>query len=316
MNDLIKKAEHLPVGVIATTVGLATLSNIYAGIGFEGVRHVTMIASIFVWVAAFIKMTVYHKAFRKDYSNVVPASLYATFTMLTMILGNYIFNFHAGIGRIIWLAGVVLHFVHILIFTYQNVIKGVKRDTFVPSWFVTYMGFLVSTVVGVPMGMPLLLTAILYYAFPVYTILIICMIYRMIAHPVLPQFELTKAIFLAPSSLLFVGYLNAFENPIPAIVFTIYGILFITIIYVACKLPSFLSKPFNPGHAALTFPTAIATVATSRMSDFLTNNGWGRQGELIYQFFGIQLWITTAIMAYVGFNFLKIFVDSCKNKKI
>ena len=314
MKDMIKKCEKLPVGAIATAVGFATLSNVYAANGFPGVRHVTMLGVMFVWAAALIKITVHRKAFLKDYSNVVLASLYGTFTILTMILGSYIFGFQKGIGRVIWLVGVTLHVIHILIFTFKNVLKGIKRDTFIPSWFVTYVAFLVSVVVGADKGMPKLLTAFIYYGFAIYLVVFPSMVYRVIKYPIPEEFGMTKAIFLAPSSLLFVGYLNVVENPVHAIVFTIYGILCVTIIYIAYKLPSFLEKPFSPGHAALTFPSAIALVATFRMSGFLMTNGWQTLGRLLRQFFGIQLWVTTAVIAYVGYNFLKMFIQSLKNE--
>lgn len=313
MMNIIKKAENLPVGAIATAVGLATLSNVFAAaLGMQSVRHVTMFLTSFVWFAAVIKIIVYRKAFLSDYSNVVPASLYATVTMLTMILGNYIFSFHEGIGRVIWLVGVVIHAIHILIFTYRNIIKGVKLDTFVPSWFVTFVAFLVSGVVGADKGMPTLMTGFIIYGLIIYAIIFPCMVIKVAKVGILPQFELTRTIFLAPTSLVFVTLLNAVENPPHWLVFTLYGILFLTILYMTTKIPKFLATPFNPGHGALTFPTAIALVATFRMGGFLINNGYAQLGQWVNHLFGIQLWVTTAIMAYVAFNFMKIFVNSLK----
>ncbi|MCL2559348.1 MAG: TDT family transporter [Turicibacter sp.] len=314
MKKVIKKIAGLPVGVIGTMVGLATLSNVYATIGFQSVRYVTMILGIFVLIVALIKLTAYKEIFLQEYRDVVPASLYATFTMLLMIIGSFVHGFQDGIGRGLWLIAVVLHVTHILIFTYRNVIKGIKLDTFVPSWFVTYAGVLVAVVLGVPKGMPGILTALMYYAFGMYALLFPLMIYRVIKHPIPSQFEMTKVILLAPTSLLLVGYLNAFAPINQPLLFAIYAILFATIIYVSCQLPSFLGKPFNVGHAALTFPTAIALVATFRMADYLTANGFEAAGQWVGHFFGIQLWVTTAIIAYVGYGFFKMFTDSFKQQ--
>ena len=138
MKNLISKIANLPVGVIATCVGMATLSNVYLTLGYTGIRHVSMMIAAVIWIAAFIKITVHFKTFKQEYQNVVPASLYATFTMLTMILGSYIFSYQQTIGKAIWLTGVCLHILHILIFTYRNVIKGVKKETFIPSWFTSF----------------------------------------------------------------------------------------------------------------------------------------------------------------------------------
>lgn len=312
MKSIISKTEALPVGAIATCVGLATLSNVYLALGFSGLRHLTMISVSFVWVGAMIKMLRYRKAFLTDYDLVVPSSLYATFTMLTMILGSYFFDFNHYIGRGIWLAGVGLHALHILVFTYRHVVKGIKFETMTPSWFVTYVGFLVSVVVGVPKGFPNLLMGIVFYGLGIFVILLPFMVWRMVKKPLPPQFGMTRAIFLAPTSLVIVGYLNVAQNPHTWFVVFLYGILFITIAYVVIKLPGFLGKPFNPGHAALTFPTAIALVATMRVANFLLAGGYETAGNLLRQFFGIQLWVTTAIIAYVAYGFLKIFTDSYK----
>ncbi len=43
-----------------------------------------------------------------------------------------------------WLTGVVIHAVHICVFTYRNLIRKRDINTFVPSWFVTYNGIMVS----------------------------------------------------------------------------------------------------------------------------------------------------------------------------
>ena len=317
MMTLIKKCENLPVGAIATAVGLATLSNVFAAaFGAVSIRHVTMFLSSFIWLAAFIKIVFFTKSFIADYNNVVPASLYATFTMLTMILGNWIFGFNAGLGRGIWLAGVILHAIHILVFTYRNVVKGVKLDTFVPSWFVTFVAFLVSGVVGADKGMPGLMNGFIIYGLAIYSIIFPCMLVKVIRVGIKPQFELTRAIFLAPTSLVFVTLLNAWTEPPHWLVFGLYSILFCTILYMCYKIPIMLSKPFNPGHAALTFPSAIALVATFRMSRFLLANGYDFLGNFINNVFGLQLWFTTAIMAYVAYNFVLMFVRSFEKKTV
>ena len=45
-------------------------------------------------------------------------------------------------------------------------------DTFVPSWFVTYNGIMVSTVVGGVMNEPLIGKIVVYYGIAVFTVII------------------------------------------------------------------------------------------------------------------------------------------------
>lgn len=316
MRNFINKSEGLPVGAIATAVGLATLSNAYLAVGgYTGIRHITMIGAIMVWLGVAIKIIGHFPTFKGEYSQVVPSSLYATFCMLTMILGSYFFEFNETFGRGIWLAGIFLHMIHIVIFTCYHVVKGFNKETFVPSWFVTYVGILVSVVVGVSMGMPQLLQIIVTYGFVALGILLPLMVYRLIKNPLPQPLQLTAAILLAPSSLCLIGYLNVSAKPVPAIVFSIYGIIFIKLLYVASKLPQFLQLKFNPGFAALTFPLAISLVASIRMSGFLMNQGMVTLGNLVYEFSGIQLYVTTAIIAYVAYQFLKLCVQAFSTQK-
>ena len=313
--SLIRKIEKLPVGATATCVGLGTLANVWFAQGFDAVRYITMVGITLVWIAAMIKLFFFNKALREDYVNVVPGSLYATYSMLTMIVGSFIVDFNFQLGRGIWLFGVILHIIHILIFTYLNVLKGIKINTFLPSWFVTYMGFLVSTVVGTPMGMDALRSAILTYGLIMYCVIFTAMVIRTIAKPYPEQFKLTFAIFFAPTSLLFVSYLNVAAEPLTWVVFTLYGIILATIVAVAIKLPGFLRNGFTPGHAALTFPPAIALVASFRMSQFLHGIGMETLGEIVFDIFSVQKYITTAILAFVAYGFLRMFKGSFQVKE-
>ena len=85
-NSLLKKIQNMPVPVLPTLVGAATLSNVYSNMGFTWVRHLTMWIATIVLIAYIVKIAKYPKTCLNEYSNTVPASLYAGFTMITMIL--------------------------------------------------------------------------------------------------------------------------------------------------------------------------------------------------------------------------------------
>lgn len=305
-RSIMQKIENLPVGAIATSVGAATLANVYMGMSYTWIRHITMVCVFFVLAAALIKILYYNRTFIKEYQNVVPASLYATVTMLTMILAAYIFPYVPWLGKAAWFAAAAVHMAHILCFTYRNVLKGVKFDTFIPSWFVTYNGLLVSTVVGGPMNQPALCKGIVIYGILVFILILPFMIVRMIKKPVTGAVLHTRAIVLAPSSLCLVGYLNFFENPNKAIVSFLYAAVFLAFVFILANLPKFFAIPFHPGFAGLTFPMAIGVVASTKMSAFLIADGSVSLGNAVMQLQGIQLYLTTAIIAFVTLGFLKM----------
>ena len=315
MNNktFLQKIENLPVPILPTMVGALTLSTVYSNMGYTWVRHITSWVAVIVLISYIIKMIVYPKTCLKEYSNTVPASLYAGFTMITMILGSYFYNLNPLFGKVLWFIGLILHVIHILIFTYRNVIKGVNIQTFVPSWFVTYNGIMVSTVVGGVMNEPLICKIVVYYGIAVFTIIIPFMLYRLVKHELKEPMYHTQAILLAPSSLCLVSYLNFIETPNKFIIYYLYLAVIFALIFIIIKLPTFFSFIFHPGFAGLTFPMAIGTVASSKMSAYLIGQGYEILGNIINQISGIQIYITTGIISVVLFKFFMLLVDSYKN---
>ena len=315
MNNktFLQKIENLPVPILPTMVGALTLSTIYSNMGYTWVRHITSWIAVIVLLSYIIKMMVYPKTCLKEYSNTVPASLYAGFTMITMILGSYFYNASPVFGKTLWFTGLILHAIHILIFTYRNVVKGVNMQTFVPSWFVTYNGIMVSTVVGGVMNEPVICKIVVYYGIAVFTIIIPFMLYRLLKHELKEPMYHTQAILLAPSSLCLVSYLNFIQAPNKLIVYYLYFAVICALIFIIIKLPTFFSFIFHPGFAGLTFPMAIGTVASSKMSAYLIGQGYETFGNVINQISGIQIYLTTGIISVVLFKFFMMLLDSYKN---
>ena len=273
-NSFIDKFKNIPVPLLPTMVGAATLSNVYLTLGYTWIRHITMILSAIILIAYIIKIVTNFNVFKNEYSNTVPASLYAGFTMITMILGSYVFDFSPTIGKAMWFVGLILHSIHIIIFTYRNVIKGVNIDTFLPSWFVTYNGIMVSTVVGGVMNEPTIGKIVVYYGIAVLIIIMPFMLYRLATTDIKDAVHHTQAILLAPSSLCLVSYLNFIKEPNKFVVYALYALVFCTLLFIIVKLPKFFSFDFHPGFAGMTFPMAIGTVASIKMSGFLKGQGY------------------------------------------
>ena len=314
-KSLIKKVKNLPVPILPTMVGAFTLSNVYSGMGYTWIRHITAWAAIAVILSYILKICFHFDTVKKEYSNTVPASLYAGFTMLTMLLGSYFYNASPVFGKTLWFVGLILHAIQILVFTYNNVIKNFNMQTFLPSWFVTYNGIMVSTVVGGVMNEPLIGKIVVYYGIAVFTVIIPFMIYRLAKHEIKDPVYHTQAILLAPSSLCLVSYLNFISTPNKFIIYYLYCAVICALIFILIKLPKFFSYAFHPGFAGLTFPMAIGIVASNKMAVYLTAQGYEAFGNVITQIAGIQIYVTTALVSVVLFKFLMMLVDSYKNNK-
>src|SRR5699024_9963727 len=128
-KPFIERLENLPVPILPTFVGALTLSNVFQSLGFPWVRHISMWTATIVWILYVIKIIKYPKVFKNEYSNTVPSSLYAGFTMIMMILGSYYIQYNQGLGKGLWTVGLSIHTIHLVIFTYRNVIKNFNWDT-------------------------------------------------------------------------------------------------------------------------------------------------------------------------------------------
>jgi len=303
---MLQRIKNMPVAVLPTFVGTLTLGNVYGGLGFPWVRYLAMAAATVVVIFYIMKFIMYPGVCRNEYGQTVPASLYAGFTMCLMILGSFYYEKGLGFGKIIWLIAVVIHMIHIAVFTMNNVFLKRDANTTVPSWFVTYNGLLVSAVTGGAMNMKPMLQAITVYGIIIYLILIPVIIVRLIRVPVKPTVYHTMPVVLAPCSLCVVGVLNTFDAPSPALVNFLYLCVLASLLFIIVKLPDFFSFAFTPGFAGLTFPMAIGTVASTKMAGFLNGQGKEAAAFAVTQLSGLQIFLTSMLVGYVLLNFTRM----------
>lgn len=301
---MLERLERMPVPVLPTFVGALTLGNVLNGMGFAWIRHLSMWAATIVILLYIVKIIKYPGTVKKEYETVVPCSLYAGFTMVCMILGSYYFDYVPALGKGIFLVALAIHAVHILVFTFRNVIKERNINTFVPSWFVTYNGIMVSCVVGGVMNIAPILNCIVYYGIAVYLVILPFMLYRLLKVEVKAPVYHTMAVLLAPCSLCVVSYLNVIKTPNPMVVYFLYACVLASLLFVIIKLPKFFSFKFAPGYAGMTFPMAIGIVASMKVSGFLAAQGLESLSGVVTQIQGIQVYLTTMIIGYVLLNFL------------
>ena len=306
----MNKLKGMPVPLLPTMVGAMTLANVLNNFdGFTWVRNATFIAATIIWLAYCLKVIFFFDVCKNEYSQTVPASLYAGFPMMMMLLGSFYLPYNAMIGKGLWFAGVIIDTCHIICFIINNLIKKRSWDTFVPSWFVTSNGIMVAAVIGAPMEQPLICTIITYWGIIAFTCLIPFMVYRLATKPIKAGMYHTQAIVLAPCSLSIVCYLTHIANPIPFVVYYLYIAVICSLIFICIKLPSFFEVPFYPGFAGLTFPMAIGIVATTKFIGYL---GEGTLATVLTQIKGFQIYFTCGLVFYVLLGFIRLFINSFK----
>lgn len=60
-KSFMERLENMPVPILPTMVGALTLSNVYQGLGFTGIRHGFMWLGTCIWVLYLIKILKYPK---------------------------------------------------------------------------------------------------------------------------------------------------------------------------------------------------------------------------------------------------------------
>ncbi len=299
-----EKLKTIPVPLLPTMVGACTLGNVFMGLGCIWIRQIIFVLAMLAVILYIGKIITNPDACKKEYSQVIPASLYAGFSMLLMLFGSFWYDFVPALGMGLWLIGVIIHAVHILIFTWKNVLHGVKWETFMPSWFVTYNGIMVSCVTGPAMNAPaLLLKIILWYGIGVFTLILPFMIRRLITKPIGDGVFHTQAVLLAPCSLCVVSYLNLSQNPNTVILYYLYCAVILALLFIVWRLPAFFSYSFTPGFAGMTFPMAIGVVASGKFAGYLNGREMASAAGIFTQIQGIQIFLTTGIIFFVLLNF-------------
>ncbi len=307
--NINEKIENIPVPLLPTMTGILTLSNVFGGMGFEWLRHINMWLVGFFMILYIIKILRYPQKVKEEYQQVIPSSLYAGFTMTMMILSAYIAEFNHTVGQFLWLIAVILHIIHIIIFTLTHARKNYNTPQFVPSWFVTYCGLAVAAVIGGDMGFGTLQDGIAIYCVLIYLILLPFMVYRLIKKPVPEGLYHTQAIILAPVSLSLVSYLNRFPEPWFWLVTLLTVLLLISLVYYIFIVFGGFSFRFTPSFAGLTFPAAISIIATGKLVEFWEGAGYLSLASGLEQVRGIQIFITTAVVGYIALRFLMNFLN-------
>ena len=312
----MSRLEKIPVPCIATFLSFMTLSNVYGGLGFVWFRYLVMaIATIFM-ICYTIKIAMFPKTCMQEYDLTIPASLYGAFSMCWMVLGSFYYEIGLPFGRIIWFIAVAIHCVHIIVFTVKHAFgKVIIPKNFIammPSWFVTYNGWMVACVTGGKMGAGPILKFITIYGCIIYVVIVPFMLWRLMKIEIKAAAYHTMAVLLAPCSLCVVSLINVYGQSNGIVLTFMYLCVLASLAFILFKLPDFFSFDFYPGFAGLTFPMAIGVVASQKMAGYLTEKGSEALGNACTQLAGLQIFVTSMLVGYVMLMFLRMLLKKEK----
>jgi exfoliative toxin A/B len=269
MNRIVKK---IPIPIVGLMLGLAACGNLVLSYG-DIYRNIFGIISGIILLLVLIKIIMYPKEVKESLNNPVVASVFPTFSMAIMLLATYLKPYAGSLALGMWVIGIIIHLILMLSFT-KNYVVNFNVNKVFPSWFIVYVGIVVSSVTSPAFNMIHIGQIAFWFGFISYFILLPIVLYRVtkvknIPEPALP----TIVILSAPASLCLAGYMNAFQEKNLGIVYLLLALSQITYILILLTLPKLLKFKFYPSYSAFTFPLVISGISLKLTDGFLTNLG-------------------------------------------
>lgn len=268
MKQLVKR---VPVPIAGLMLALAAAGNLVQSYG-AGYRNIFGFLSAILLVLLLAKIIKYPSVVKQELKNPVVASVFPTLTMGMMLLATYVKSFAPNFAFIMWIVSVVGHILLMVKFTINYMVKFDITKVF-PSWFIVYVGIVVSSVTAPAFGMQRIGKVFFWIGIISYFLLLPIVLKKIslgtIPEPALP----TLAIFAAPVALCLAGYINSFETKNMVIVWGLVILSQLSYIFVLLQLPKLLKSKFYPSFSGFTFPLVISAISIKLTNGFLVDRG-------------------------------------------
>ena len=310
MKKYINMLENYPIGMMGLGLSIVTLANVYASQHILNFRSYAILFEIIAIILMLLKFIIFPKSVWKDLRNPVPASFYGTIDMGLFLVAAYYHDKFPNLTSGLWIACIILHCAFISIYSFFR-IKNHKFSEVIPSWFVTYVGIASASMTYSNLGSVNIAKAIAYFATFCYLILYPFMLYKIFFKKIDKCRISTVGIIGAPAALVLGALTTVFNNiNLYFLYFLIITLLFnlLIVYYFIFKL---FFKKFTLGLAAFTFPLAVSTLVTFKVSLYLKSHAlYGT--ELLKVIGFIELIIATIVIIYVTIMYFIFFYKSAK----
>ena len=284
--------KRVPLPLSGVALGFVALGNLLAAynMSFKVICGVLAFIGLILITGKYLSDI---EAFTTDMKNPVIASVSGTYTMALMLLAVYVKPVVPAFAIALWYIAIVLHFILIIYFTLNIVLKIKLPDEMMKiaaSFFIVYVGIVVASVT-VPAFKNMALGQICFWiGFILYIPFFIYVSYRYIKLGNKKiEAKALACIYAAPASLCVAGYISSFEQKNILFLGGLY--IFSLLMYLvgtAVAIDLFVSFvknndfKFYPSLAGLTFPFVISAIATKQFNAVLTKTD-------------IQMWIRPAL---------------------
>ena len=284
--------KRVPLPLSGVALGFAALGNLLAAynMSFKVICGVLAFIGLILITGKYLSDI---EAFTTDMKNPVIASVSGTYTMALMLLAVYVKPVVPTFAIALWYIAVVLHFILMIYFTLNIVLKIKIPDEMMKiaaSFFIVYVGIAVASVTAPAFKNMALGQICFWIGFILYIPFFIYVSYRYIKLGNKKiEAKALACIYAAPASLCVAGYIGSFEQKNILFLGGLY--IFSLLMYLvgtAVAIDLFVSFVknndfmFYPSLAGLTFPFVISAIATKQFNAVLTKAD-------------IQMWIRPAL---------------------
>ena len=280
--------KRVPLPLSGVALGFAALGNLLSAynMSFKVICGVLAFIGLILITGKYLSDI---EAFTTDMKNPVIASVSGTYTMALMLLAVYVKPVVPAFAIALWYIAVVLHFILMIYFTLNIVLKIKIPDEMMKiaaSFFIVYVGIVVASVTAPAFKNMALGQLCFWIGFILYIPFFIYVSYRYIKLGNKKiEAKALACIYAAPASLCVAGYIGSFEQKNILFLGGLY--IFSLLMYLvgtAVAIDLFVSFvknndfKFYPSFAGLTFPFVISAIATKQFNAVLTKTD-------------IQMWI-------------------------
>ncbi len=284
--------KRVPLPLSGVALGFAALGNLLSAynMSFKVICGVLAFIGLILITGKYLSDI---EAFTTDMKNPVIASVSGTYTMALMLLAVYVKPVVPTFAIALWYIAVVLHFILMIYFTLNIVLKIKIPDEMMKiaaSFFIVYVGIAVASVTAPAFKNMALGQICFWIGFILYIPFFIYVSYRYIKLGNKKiEAKALACIYAAPASLCVAGYIGSFEQKNILFLGGLY--IFSLLMYLvgtAVAIDLFVSFVknndfmFYPSLAGLTFPFVISAIATKQFNAVLTKAD-------------IQMWIRPAL---------------------
>ena len=263
--------QRVPIPMAGLTLGLAALGNLIQSWS-ETARWICGALAAVLWLLVVARVLLCRAETKRDFDNSILASVSATIFMTAMQLAAYAQPFWGTAALVLWCAAVAGHGGLIVWFTWRYMRRFQLAEVY-PTYFIAYVGIVVAAVTSPTFGMETLGSAIFWFGFAAYLVMLVLVTVRYRKLAVADSAKPLFCIYTAPMSLSLAGYLSAVEPKSAIFAIALELAAQLLLLVVLFQLPKLLRLPFYPSSAAFTFPFVITAFALKKLLAWLPAAG-------------------------------------------